>query len=84
MYTFITLCTNCTLLESGFLWARALVAAEFVASCEWQLQYFFATQAKVFAEAGGYVFMAVFYLVLFALLYFVERGNNSYLKVSRA
>ena len=28
--------------------------------------------------------MAVFYLVLFALLYFVERGNNSYLKVSRA
>ncbi len=84
MYTFITLSTNCTLLETGFLWARALVAAEFVASCEWQLQYFFATQAKLFTGASGYVFMAIFYVALFLLLFFIERGNNSYLKVNQA
>lgn len=82
MYTFIMVCTNCTPLDAGFLWARALVAAEFVASCQWQLQYYFVNGKVSDTSAIGYVFMAVFYSVAYVSLYFVERGNNVHLKVS--
>lgn len=81
MYTFLVVCTDCTLLEDGFLWARALVAAEFVASCQWQLQYYFINNRFPDSAAAGHIFMAFFYLLCFATLYFIERGNNVYLKV---
>lgn len=44
MYTFIYLCADINWKDAAYYTIRAFVIAEFVASCEWQVDLFFSTQ----------------------------------------
>lgn len=63
MYLFICTCCKISLIDAGYSCIKAFVAAEFVASLEWQIYYFFwpendaAIIIELFLLFGVYVFI---------------------------
>ncbi|ERJ12259.1 ATP-binding protein [Haloplasma contractile] len=73
MFWFIYSTTRNTFLATGFYCAQAFVLAEFAASFEWQLHYFFIINTAVKSNVIlDLLFLVFIYALIFGILFLVE------------
>lgn len=77
MCGFLWLAVKCDVKIACYLGIQAFILAEFAASVEWWLYYFFAMNFSALASVAGNVLFAVLvYSVLFTIMFLVERHFN--------
>lgn len=85
MFLMIHVCSCSTVIESGYYWTRAFLVAEFAASLEWQIYYYYAL-------SNGYrlldmtLCMALVYFLVFGGMYLLETkriATHSTFKITR-
>lgn len=78
----IWLCCRISFFDAGYYWARAFIAAEFAASLEWVIYYYIMVAQSRIDKPLSYACMGATYLVVFGLLYLIQRrrqtANSSY------
>lgn len=74
MFLLIYMCCDISMIEAGYFSVRAFVAAEFVASLEWQVRFFFwnAESSDIFLELLLLLFV---YAFLFLSLWLLEKRH---------
>lgn len=74
MYLFIYMCCDINPLEAGYFSVRAFVAAEFVASLEWQVHFFFlgGEENRLILDLTLLVFI---FALLFLFIWFLEKRH---------
>ncbi len=72
---YIYCCCDLGLGQAGYYCARAFVGGEFAASLCWQIHFYFQTMRVALPVWAGWkwVGMAVSYLIIFAIMYLVEK-----------
>lgn len=75
MYLFIYLSCDITIVEAGYTCIRAFVAAEFVASLEWQLHCYFWPQGKDSNMFLKVLLLVIIYGVIFFLIWLIEKRH---------
>lgn len=74
MFNFIYICCDITATEAGYFTVRAFVAAEFIASLEWQVHYFFWNAGKSNPYMGSFLLFFI-YGVSFLLIWLLEKRH---------
>lgn len=85
MYLFLCICCDTTLLVIGYYCASSFILAEFAASLEWQLYYFFFIRAGYSREIISLLCMILVYSVVFAFMWLLQHKftNQMQLMISK-
>ena len=86
MYGFVHLVSKTNVITSLYFTIQAFVLAEFVASFEWQIYYFFATTTNEYRDFFSYFFLTLIYSLSFYIVYILEkryRATRSYIDIKR-
>ncbi len=79
MYLLIWLCNRVSMVQATYLWARAFVVAEFVASLEWEAIYYSVISFKINVHDSWYMtplIMSVCYLCSFGVILLLEKKTK--------
>ncbi len=75
MFGLIYICCKLPIRDVGYYVIRAIIAAEFTASLEWQIYYFLISQGMKESVWISLFWLALIYAGVFCLIYFSERRH---------
>lgn len=76
MFLMIYFCCKASVWKALYYWAHAFIAAEFAASLEWQLNCYIIYGGYPLTNGQAYIVMSVVYLIVFGLLWMLNRRGN--------
>lgn len=82
MYLFLYICCDTTLLTIGYYCANAFILAEFAASLEWQVYYFFFVRMGHGSVKISLLTMIFVYSVVFVIMWMLEDKFTSQMRLT--
>ena len=77
MFLGIWLCCNISILDAGYYWARAFLAAEFAASLEWVIYYYIMVTQSRIDMMLSWACMGVIYIIVFGGIILLQRHRQT-------
>lgn len=72
MFLFIIICSDVSVWDAGYIWARAFIAAELAASLHWQVYFHTILQNNNGSQTLSFIFMGTIYLLVFLIIGGIE------------
>lgn len=80
MFGLLLFCSGENCITTGYWLVRAFVLAEMAASLEWQVSYYITEHFGLNSKGFEFAFMAVVYLLVFAIIYLIESRQEHILE----
>ena len=80
MFGLLLVCSGANCITTGYWLVRAFVLAEMAASLEWQISYYITEHFGLNSKSFEFTFMAVVYLLVFAIIYVIESRQEHILE----
>lgn len=80
MFGLLLFCSGENCITTGYWLVRAFVLAEMAASLEWQISYYITEHFELKSKGVEFAFMAVVYLLVFAIIYLIESRQEHILE----